>query len=357
MPQGVAILDQLGVLPQILAEQAVTFRGIRYRNQHGQWAVAEFPSAADRQPFGVVMRRFQLDYLLLSRARLFSNVTTREGFCVTEVIVKGGTVQGVSGHSVHRPDQKELYLASLTIGADGSQSVFHHHCGLTKTYLRRKRFGITGHLEGVSGLGSYVEVLLHPCGEIYVAPCGPGTATVALLLEKRAMSFFRGNLPGRYLEFLRSVEGFRERVSRSKLLPPVFAVGPLGFTVDRCYGPGLLLVGDSAGFLDPLTGQGITLALKSAQAALPVIERAFATGDFSTRVLAEYGKARLELVQDLFLFTRLLLALSRCRFLADRVVRRLSHDKPLLEKLMGVVAGSNRYRDLSWGEKLGLLRG
>jgi flavin-dependent dehydrogenase len=200
-------------------------------------------------------------------------------------------------------------------------------------------------------------VILHQDGEIYMAPCGEGLSLVALLLEERAMKYFKGDLAGRYPELLKSTAGFRERIARSELVPPVFAVGPLGFTVDPCYRPGLLLVGDSAGFLDPITGEGMTLALKSVKAAVPLIREAFAAGDFGAALGRRYAKRRLELTENLFRFTRLLLALSRHKSIADRAIRRMSHDEQLFQKLLGIATGAERYRDLSFSEKVSLLLG
>ena len=186
MPQGVAILQTLGLLPEILAQGGIKVCGMRFRSLKGVWAEANFPPAVDGISFGVVMRRYYLDHLLLQRAKAFPNVTVREGFQVTEVLQEGQAVKGVAGHPMDFPNRHEVFHAPITIGADGIHSVFHAQCGLTKTYLPRKRFGVTGHLKRVEGMSSYVEVLLHPDGEIYVAPCGQEISLVALLLEKRA---------------------------------------------------------------------------------------------------------------------------------------------------------------------------
>ncbi len=235
-------------------------------------------------------------------------------------------------------------------------SIFHAQCGLKKTYLPRRRFGVTGHVTEVEGMGSHVEILLHPAGEIYVAPCGDMTL-VALLLEERAMTFFKGDLPGQYMSFLRSAPGFGERVSRSEPIPPVSAVGPLGFTVEPCYRPGLLLVGDSAGFLDPITGEGMTLALKSMQAATPVIREAFARDNYGADVLARYAEERSHLVTDLYTFTRLLLNLSRYKYVANRAIRRLARNESLRRKLLGIITGTHRYSALTLGERCSLFCG
>lgn len=357
MPQGVAALQRLGLLSDLLSQGGVKFYGIRFQSRAGRCAQAHFPGGPEEPPFGLVMRRLELDAFLLERVRALPNVTVREGFRVTGVIQDRHAVRGVWGYSVARPEQRETLLAPLTIGADGRDSVFHRRCGLEKAHLRRKRFGITGHLEDVEGLEPYVEVLLHQRGEVYMAPCGPNTAAVALLLEERACSFFKGNLENRYLEFLHSLKALRHRLRQSKLLGPVVAVGPLGFTVTPCYRPGLLLVGDSSGFLDPLTGQGMTLALKDVEAAVPIVAKAFAANDFSDEMLAPYARERSRLKEDLVLLTCLLLNLSRLKCVGDRVIRRL-HDRPeALQKLLGIVAGTVTYRELSLREKFALVVG
>lgn len=357
MPQGTQILARLGVLEQLLRHGATKVRGMRYRNLHGVVAEADFPGGVSDISYGIVMRRYDLDNLLLQRAKSFPNVSVREGFRVTEVVEENGGVRGVAGHPDDSPTQREVFRAPLIIGADGRHSLFHAACRLTKTYLRRKRYGVTGHLTAVEGTSSYVEVLGHPDGEVYVAPCGQGLTLVALLLEERAMRFFKGELAGRYRAFLDRVEGFRDRISNSEVVPPVSAVGPLGFTTEPIYRPGLLLIGDSAGFLDPITGEGMTLALKSVNAAVPLIKEAFTLRNFGAELGRRYAEDRFQLVEDVFRFTRLLLNFSRYKFVANRAIRRLSRDEFLFQKLLGIVTGSHRYRDLSWAEKISLVAG
>lgn len=358
MPQGVQILDDLGVLPEILAHQGTCkARGIRYRNRQGVSAKTDFRPREGGGSFAIGIRRWYLDHLLLLRARSRANITVREGFRVTEVIQEDGLVKGVAGHSDGSSARREAFYAPLTIGADGRHSVFHKACGITKTYLRRKRFGVTGHLRNVEGVDPYIEVVIHPHGEMYIAPCGEGITLVALLVEQAFMPFFARDLPDRYHAFLRSAEGFRERAVTSEVVGRVFAIGPLGFTVEPCHRAGLLLIGDSAGFLDPITGEGITFALKSVQAAVPLIRTAYALGDFGPTLGQRYETERLRLTEDIFHFTRLLLNLSRYKPVADRAIRRLSHDEVLFQKLLGIVTGRRRYQDITLGEKASLLMG
>ena len=305
----------------------------------------------------MVMRRYLLDHLLVEQAKTLPNVTVREGFRVVKALQGSRAIQGVIGHPANQCEQREVFRAPLTIAADGMRSLFHNRYGIKRSFLDRQRFGVTGHLKGVEGMGSTIEVILQEGSEIYVAPCEDGLTLVAILFDKQAMRSVRGNLVQGYLDFLRSSEGFGERVRDSELVPPVMARGPFAFEVEPIYLAGLLLIGDSAGFLDPITGEGMTLALKCVQAAVPVIKEAFGKGDFGESVLARYAEERFRIIEDVFRLTQLMLDLSRFTRLSNRAMRRLSRDGPLFQKLLGIVTGTHRYRDLTPRDRLALAGG
>ncbi len=354
MPQGVTILDQLGVLPEILAQGGFKVRGLRFRSQAGVWAQADFPPVEGGLNDSVVMRRYELDHLLVERAASYPNVSVRQGFQVRQALCQDGAVQGVSGHPAGERDRRQSFRAPLTLGADGMRSIFHNSYGITRTMLPRKRLGVSGHLKGVEGLSDYIEVIHQDGSEVYVAPWKDGITLVAILLDHEVMSEFEGNLIKGYHAFLKQAEGFGERIQHSQLVPPVGARGPFGFEVEPVYRPGLLLVGDSAGFLDPITGEGMTLALKCVQAAVPIVERAFETGDFGGESLAQYAEERERIIHDVHKLTQLMLDISRFKRLTNRAISRLSRDEKLFQKLVGIVTGTNRYSDFTLRDKIAL---
>lgn len=354
MPQGVSILDSLGVLSEILESGGFKVRGLRFRSQAGVWAQADFPPVEDGLSYSVVMRRYELDHLLAQRAESYPNVTVRQGFQVREALHEAGAIQGITGHPVDDRDRRETFRAPLTLGADGMRSIFHNQYGITRTMLPRKRLGVSGHLRGVEGLSDYIEVLHQDGSEIYVAPWSQGITLVAILLDERVVSSFEGNLIKGYHDFLKSAEGFGERIQDSELIPPVGARGPFGFDVEPIHLPGLLLIGDSAGFLDPITGEGMTLALKCVQAAVPIVRRAFESGDFGPDVLAQYVVERNHIIGDVYKLTQLMLDISRFKRLTNQAIKRLSRDEALFQKLMGIVTGANRYSDFTIRDRIAL---
>jgi menaquinone-9 beta-reductase len=357
MPEGVRILESLGVLPQIYEQGGFRVRGLKFRSQAGVWAQADFPPVDGSPAYSVVIRRYELDDLLLERARGLPNVTVREGFAVAEAVYEDGVIRGVVGHPVKGREHSETFLAPLTVAADGMNSRFHNRYGIVKTLFARQRWGLSGHLGGVTGLDPYIEVVFQKGHEVYVAPTGHDTALAAILIEKEGMRAFRGNLAGQYHELLKATPGLRERLRNTAVIPPVGGRGPLGYTVSPVYRPGLLLIGDSAGFVDPITGEGMTLALKSVCAAAPIVKAAFEAGDFGPGTLSRYAIERARVTDDVNRLTRLMLALTRYGVLANRAISRLSKDERLFQKLMGIVTGTSRYRDFSLKDRWALAAG
>jgi flavin-dependent dehydrogenase len=357
MPEGVAFLSSLGVVPAMMERGAACVAGLRFRSPAGAWAQADFPAKRGERQQSIVIRRYELDHLLVERARDVPTVTVREGFTVTDGLYEDGALRGVAGHATGQPDAFDSFRAPLTLAADGMHSRFHNRYGITRRFLRRQRWGIAGHLRGVEAVGPYIEVLFQPGSEIYLAPLAGDSTLVAILIEKSGMAGLRGNLAHAYHQFLQAAPGLGDRIRRSEVMPPVGARGPLGYEVSPVYRPGLLLIGDSAGFIDPITGEGMTMAIKCVQAALPIIRQALDTGEFGDDLLGRYAVERARIIHDVSSLTRLMLGVSRSTVLTNRAVKRLSHDRALFEKLLGIVTGASRYRDFSLSDRLALALG
>ncbi len=83
----------------------------------------------------------------------------------------------------------------------------------------------------------------------------------------------RGDVPrgedprGNLWSMARALPGLGERLRNARLAARARCLGPLAHRVASLSGPGMVLVGDAAGFLDPFTGEGIYAALRSAELA------------------------------------------------------------------------------------------
>ena len=289
LPHGVAALRRLVGVPE-----APRVRGLRFR-AGGVKVDADFPAG-----HGLVVRRDRFDAWLFEQAAGTPNVDARPGT----------PYRGVR--------------ARLLVGADGARSMFHRR--LRATMARPLRAGLSTHVAGVQGLSDRVEVFFHDDGELYLAPSGGGEALVAALFDYRR--FRRDGVT----HLLSAIPELRDRAAHVEFTTPVLAAAPLGLRVPQIVDDeeGLLLVGDAAGTPDPITGDGMALALSSTRAAAEAI----VSGD-----LGAYARQRLAMGRAARRLGRLLLGLSRTERRAAWILRDLSAVVP---PLMRVAVGRTR---------------
>lgn len=169
------------------------------------------------------------------------------------------------------------------------------------------------------------------CG---VAPLSPTRANVTFVLDRREMRASGGGLEGFYRRTLRRWPRIAERLERATLLSPPRAIGPLALASSGVSAPGALLVGDAAGFYDPFTGEGVTLALRSAELAAEAGDRFLRAG--SSRALRDYERVRHAATRHKFLFNRLVQAVVGRPGLANAVVSRLARRPDLADRLVSI---------------------
>jgi flavin-dependent dehydrogenase len=144
--------------------------------------------------------------------------------------------------------------------------------------------------------------------------------------------FFRRSLRSRWPRLA-------ERLDRARLVERPRVIGPLAVEARALVAPGALLVGDAAGFYDPFTGEGITLALRTSQIAARVAGEALAAGD-SIAVLSAplqaYERSRRAATRDKFRFNRLLQIAVGWPDAANFMARRLARRPDLADRLVGI---------------------
>ncbi|RKE18381.1 NAD(P)/FAD-dependent oxidoreductase [Streptomyces sp. TLI_171] len=238
MPGAVRALDRLGV-----TVEGRPFHGIRYLQADGpRSAEARF-----RAGHGLGVRRTALHAALAERA---------EQLGVQRLPVKAGAITGV---------EQGLAVGELicrhVVAADGLHSPVRRALGLHRPGPARHpaRYGQRRHF-AVRPWSDLVEVYWSRHAEAYVTPVADGTVGVAVLGTER-------------LPFDQQLGRFPLLLERLGDAPggPVRGAGPLRQRASARVHGRVLLVGDAAGYLDALTGEGIALALASAEAAVTAL--------------------------------------------------------------------------------------
>jgi flavin-dependent dehydrogenase len=217
---------------------------------------------------GRSLRRRELDALLLSAAiqagaRFEANVRVSAASTVGDgesVTVNGVVVRTDTGSIVERQ-------ARVVIAADGRRSGLAFGLGLAKHPLRPRRWALGAYFEGVTGLAERGEMHIRRGRYIGVAPLAGGLANVCVVVpEISARSFMHA--PDVALEAAIVADArLRGRFETARRMTDVQVLGPLAVEVSRAGVSGLLLAGDAAGFIDPMTGDGLRIAIRGAELA------------------------------------------------------------------------------------------
>jgi flavin-dependent dehydrogenase len=151
--------------------------------------------------------------------------------------------------SVRAGDLRARYLAA----ADGLHSPIRRSLGLALPYGGPRRFGIRRHMQ-IAPWTDDVEVHWAPRAEAYVTPVADDCVGITILTSHK------GGFDSHFGEF----DALKDRVHG---LPhgPDRAAGPLRQKVRSRTAGRVLLVGDAAGYVDALTGEGLGIAFGAAE--------------------------------------------------------------------------------------------
>ncbi len=330
-PGCVPLLRRLGVLHILEEIGSQPIRGMRVETSAGTIFTGTYPGE-DVLPHGYSLSRYDFDGFLFEAARR-AGAECLEGWRAVDLIRAGDRVAGVIGASNGRTRH---FTASVTIGADGRNSVVARRLGLFAWHPSHQKVAFVQRFQMPAEQGDLGEVYLGRAGYCILNPQRAATANVAVVVDQCDLPLHR---PWEevFRELLQPYPAVRAKLHGAAPLTPLRALGPLACRVKRVAGEGYLLVGDAAGYYDPMTGEGIYQALKGAEFAAETAGEALKKGDVTLGALAPYAiayhrefgpKERVcQLLQQIVLRPRL------CEFF----VRHLEGRRDLVQELMGVV--------------------
>ena len=236
MPGAVQRLAALGVHPE-----GMSIEGIRYLAGPVQ------AHAAFAMGHGLGVRRTTLHAALAARAENLG--VRRLPKAVDDIVAVDGGVRAAG--------ERCRWL----VAADGLHSPIRRRLGLDRRPGRGpRRYGLRAH-HAVAPWSSEVEVHWSGDAEAYVTPLQPDLVGIAILGE--------GSKP--YGRWLADFPALVERLGQRGPIARARGAGPLR---QRCATPRcgrVLFVGDAAGYVDALTGEGITTGLACAEALVACI--------------------------------------------------------------------------------------
>jgi 2-polyprenyl-6-methoxyphenol hydroxylase-like FAD-dependent oxidoreductase len=243
---------------------------------------------------------------------------------VTDVVVSASLRPAVS---FSRNGDAHRVSCRLVVGADGRSSQVRRQLGIALEHTTVRLFGTGLLVDGIESwpadkatLGTAADV------HFFVLPRHGGCVRLYLLYSADQSRRFSGGRDVRsFLETFRleALPGGGEELAASRPAGPCAAYPMNDTWTGEPFVPGAVLVGDAAGYNDPVIGQGLAIALRDART---VAELLIGCADWSPAALRPYADERADRMRRLR-FTAGLATDLRATFTSDaRRRRRRFHD-------------------------------
>ena len=315
MPGTQDALKQLGV--EVPSHLGYRFRGIRLV-QEGTQVSADFPEGQ-----GIGIRRTLLHELLIREAQQ----------CGVKLLWRT-PVAGISKDGVRV--ERGVIPARWIVGADGAQSRVRRWSDLESTVVNSHRRASRRHYR-VRPWSQFTEIHWGPQAQAYVTPISGQEVCIVTVAESAEHANFE-----RALEVLPEL---RARLADAELCSRERGAITATQSLARVWRDNVALLGDASGGVDAITGEGLRLAFRQAQA----LAEALHAGD-----LREYGRVHKQLARRPLWMGRMMLQLGRYKALRTRTLR-MFQDKPgSFARLLAIHVGWASSREVvNTGAQLG----
>jgi flavin-dependent dehydrogenase len=247
--------------------------GMRLTGEHGVTVEGRYPVGVA----GRALLRRHLDWMLLQDA-LAAGAQFEPAFTVRSALVENGRVVGAR---VASRGLDAALRAPVTIGADGRRSTLTFGLGLARHPLHPRRWAIGTYVENTRQIEPPLDL-----GEMHVrsgryigiAPVPDGLTNICVVKPWRPGAPPWGDPQAALVRELAADPILRERFTAARFVGAPVVLGPLAVDTVETRLPGLVLAGDAAGFIDPMTGDGLRFAVRGAELAAGAALEALAHG-------------------------------------------------------------------------------
>lgn len=263
-PGALAVLGRhLDLAPLRALGQPI--RGMRLSGPGGVAICGTYPDGVA----GLSVTRADMDAWLLHQA-VDAGVTVEPATPVAGARLTAGRVTGVR---VRTATGTTDVPARMVVGADGRRSALAVQLKLAATPRAPRRWAVGAYVEGVHDVRpDYGEMHVRAGRYLGLSPVPSGLTNVCLVVPFAAARAAVTDAGTAMLDAARQDRWTAPRFGGARLASAPVVLGPMALDVAVPGTAGLLLAGDAAGFIDPMTGDGIRLALAGAEITAEVID-------------------------------------------------------------------------------------
>jgi FADH2 O2-dependent halogenase len=182
----------------------------------------------------------------------------------------------------------------LVVDASGRAAVVGSQLKLTRADTTFDQFAVHNWFEGLdrgpAELTDYLHIHMLPAERSWAwqIPIGPTITSVGVVTRRDDFTATRESAAESFARHVSGQPDLSARVAASRPLHAYVRQGNYSYMMDRFAGDGWLLVGDAAGFIDPIFSSGISVAAESARLAAAAAIAALGSGSVDEESFSAY---------------------------------------------------------------------
>jgi menaquinone-9 beta-reductase len=341
-PRALPILADMGILADVF-RAGCRLDTLKLVAPNGRAVIVPIPSMASAPEHTVIIPRFILDNLMLERA-ISAGAHFQGEAHVTDLSAQS---DGVSVTAEQAGDPFE-YRARVAVIATGASTGLLRRMG-TLAEATPRIVAARAYFEGIRGLDERIHFRFDGVpmpGYGWLFPLGETSANVGAGLVRGRKRPGSARSPQSVFETFARHPGIQAMLSHARQQGPVKSY-PLrtDFATSPTISERVLLVGEAAGLVNPLTGDGIDYAMESGKIAAEHLHQMFSAGDFSRVRFEAYDASLRECYQRLFVFCERVCQACLNRPTLNVLVPLARRHPELAATLVSVVLGGKRVPD------------
>jgi flavin-dependent dehydrogenase len=301
LPFSVQAFDRLGVrkkldrtfLPKFGGEivAACGTKGVKFYFKDG------YRSRRDR---AYQVTRSEFDKLLLDHSRE-NGAEVREETEVKKIVFAPDCVRIDVATSAGATD---MFAAKYLLDCSGRQTMLGSFFKLKQNYNHLQKFSVFAHYENVDraeGIdGTLIRMVRGLDRWFWMIPLTQTRMSIGVVMDTATFRAMKLSPEAALEKCIAEQPMVLERMQRAERVSPVYSAGDYSYRNTKLFGDRWLLVGDAAGFIDPVFSSGVFLAIMSAEKAADTLNEALRDESRRYRLFKNYSRS-VNRIMDIYL--------------------------------------------------------
>ncbi|HEY3374969.1 MAG TPA: geranylgeranyl reductase family protein [Candidatus Aquicultor sp.] len=285
-PRAAEMLDKMGLYAWLTSGKYHRCDSARLFASDGSYFEAQIPVEDCRYPHFHMVPRLEFDHTLLTTAEV-AGATVYTNRKATGMLTSDGAITGIK--AIYNGDEVEIACRAV-ICADGTHGTFAKCTGIE--CVKPHAFAVRAYYTGIKGPDDCINVFVDehiPEGYAWIFPTGNSGANIGLGLSTLVLK--ERSIDTKALMNWFMAEKDTSPIDLSGATAQTEIKGAhlrMGYGRHDVVADGVMLVGDAAALISPLSGEGIAYALESGEQAAYAMKRALDKGDVSAASLKVY---------------------------------------------------------------------